>query len=209
MAHRREVARVKRRAYRDCDYWGAPVPAWGDPGARLLIVGLAPGAHGANRTGRMFTGDSSGDFLYPALHRAGFCNQPASKHRDDGLMLRDAWMTAALRCVPPQNRPNAAEAAQCRPYLAEELELLPRLQVVLALGGLAWNACLRTRVARGEVVPRPRPRFGHDSRVDFDDGLTLIGCYHPSRQNTQTGRLTEAMIDDVLANIGRVLESAS
>ncbi len=188
---RETVATVKRAAFRDQDYWGRPVPGFGDPDPWCLIVGLAPAAHGANRTGRVFTGDRSADFLMAALHRAGLANQPTSDHRDDGLQLIGARMSLAVRCAPPQNRPMPAERDECRPYLEREMAALPRLRVIVALGAFAWDALLTTLAA-----PRPRPRFGHGV-AHAVDGITLLGCYHPSQQNTFTGRLTEAMIDDV------------
>jgi uracil-DNA glycosylase family 4 len=197
-AHCTETARVKVRRFREHDYWGRPVPSFGDPRARLLIVGLAPAAHGANRTGRMFTGDDSGAWLYRALHDAGFASQPESVGRDDGLVLRDAYVTAAAHCAPPDNRPSPAEIAACRPFLVRELELLERTRVVLALGQIAWDAVLAALAERG-VALRPRPRFGHEAEVPIDARRTLLGSYHPSRQNTQTGRLTREMLASVLA----------
>jgi uracil-DNA glycosylase len=181
------VAREKKRAYRDQTYWGRPVPGWGDPEARLLIVGLAPAAHGANRTGRMFTGDSSGDWLYAALHRFDFASAPHSTSLGDGLVLRDCWITAAARCAPPGNRPTPAELANCRPYLEAELVLLSRVRVVLALGRIAHDAFVR---AAGVTT---RPPFRHGALARLEDGRTLLSSYHPSRQNTNTGRLTRAM----------------
>jgi uracil-DNA glycosylase family 4 len=198
-AWREEVARVRRRAYRGEDYWGRPVPAFGDPEARIALVGLAPGAHGANRTGRMFTGDRSGDFLYAALHRAGLANRPASVARDDGLVLSGAWITAACRCAPPANRPAPDELARCAPFLDRELALLSRVRVVLALGAIAWAAALRALARAGHPAPRPAPRFAHGAVVEIPGAPVLAGSYHPSRQNTQTGRLTPAMLDAVLA----------
>ena len=203
VVYRQAVAVTKRRAYRDWTYWGRPVPSWGDPQARLLLVGLAPGAHGANRTGRMFTGDGSGEFLYAALHRAGFCNQPTSRKRGDGLKLSDAYITNALRCVPPQNRPLAAELKRCEAFFRRELVLLERIRVVIALGGVAWKSYLNAHSVVGGI-PRPKPRFGHNARCDLKD-RTLLGCYHPSRQNTQTGRLTTAMLDEVLQRASQIL----
>jgi len=194
VAWREQVAREKRRAYRDWDYWGRPVPGFGDPAARLLIVGLAPGAHGANRTGRMFTGDGSGDTLYGSLHRTGFANQPSAKHREDGLALTDSFITAVARCVPPGNRPMAEELTTCRPFLAREWALLSRLQVVVALGQIAFEGCLR--LLREQGFDLPRLKFGHGAHYPLDT-VHLIASYHPSRQNTQTGRLTLAMLDDV------------
>lgn len=195
---RERVAREKRRAYLDWQYWGKPVPSFGDPNARLILVGLAPGAHGANRTGRMFTGDRSGEFLYAALHRAGLASQKESLRRDDGLELRDTYITAAVRCVPPQNRPSAEEKRNCLSYLVRELSMLPRARVLLALGAIAWQSVLAGWDEAGYSVPRPRPRFGHGSLASLDGGPTLIGSYHPSQQNTQTGRLTAAMFDEVI-----------
>ncbi len=190
-AHCLEVALVRRRRFADQTYWGRPVPGWGDPRARLLIVGLAPAAHGANRTGRMFTGDSSGDWLHEALHRFGFASRPESVGRDDGLRLSDVWVTAAARCAPPANRPTPAELARCRPFLAAELRLLSRVRVVLALGGVAHEAFLR---AAGWWDARPgRPRFAHGAECPLPDGRVLVASYHPSRQNTNTGRLTRPM----------------
>jgi uracil-DNA glycosylase family 4 len=199
---REKVAREKRRAYREWDYWGRPVPGFGDPDARLLVVGLAPGAHGSNRTGRMFTGDSSGDTLYTALHRAGFANQPISRHRDDGLSLTDALITAVGRCAPPGNRPTPAELTNCRTFLAREFGLMPGLQVIVALGQIAFEGCLR--LLRTLDYDLPRLKFGHALHYPLDppNGTGprhLLTSYHPSRQNTQTGRLNQAMLDEVFA----------
>ncbi len=206
VAHRERVAVEKRRAYRADKYWGKPVPAFGDPNAGLLVVGLEPAQHGANRTGRMFTGDSSGDWLYRALHRAGFASQATSRSSDDGLRLRDAYITAAARCAPPDNRPTTVELATCRPYLIAELEALlvdardAKPLVVLALGGVAHASVLAALEGCGVTIPRPRPRFAHAATaVLAERRVQLVDSYHPSRQNTQTGRLTEAMLDDVLA----------
>ncbi len=199
VAWREEVARVKRRAYRAESYWGRPVPAFGDPAARIVLVGLAPGAHGANRTGRMFTGDRSGDFLYGALHRAGLASRPSSVARDDGLVLTGAWITAACRCAPPDNKPEPDELARCAPFLDRELALLTRARVVVALGAIAWTAVLRAFARAGHPAPRPAPRFGHGAVVELPGAPALVGSYHPSRQNTQTGRLTPEMLDVVLA----------
>jgi uracil-DNA glycosylase family 4 len=195
---REQVAREKRAAFRDWDYWGRPVPGFGDAAARVLILGLAPAAHGANRTGRMFTGDRSGDFLYAALHRAGFANQPVAVSADDGLELRGAYITAAVRCAPPANKPLPAERANCAAWLERELPLLSDARVVLCLGSFAWDAALTTPAVLGRETPRPRPRFGHGAEYDAG-GRTLLGCFHPSQQNTFTGKLTAAMLDDVLA----------
>jgi uracil-DNA glycosylase len=203
---REEVARVKKRAYADWSYWGRPVASLGECGARLLVVGLAPGAHGANRTGRIFTGDGSGDLLYRTLYRFGFANRPHSVSRDDGLELIDAFITAAARCVPPANRPTAGEIAECRGFLVEELRLLRRVRVVVALGGIAWDAYLSARRSAGMAVPAPKPRFGHRSEATLDTETRLIGCYHPSRQNTQTGRLTPEMFDEAFARARALLQ---
>lgn len=189
----RRIAREKRRAFRDEDYWGRPVPGFGDPRARLLVVGLAPAAHGGNRTGRVFTGDASGDWLYEALHRFGFSNQPGSTGRDDGLRLRDCYVTAAARCAPPGNRPSPAEFENCREYLTAEIRLLARVRVTLVLGRLAHERWLR---AAGHWDARPasrRPGFAHGAEHQLPGGTTLLCSYHPSRQNTQTGRLTRPM----------------
>ncbi|MCA9284788.1 MAG: uracil-DNA glycosylase [Phycisphaerales bacterium] len=193
-----EVGRTRRRAYAEWTYWARPVPGFGDPGASLMIVGLAPAAHGANRTGRMFTGDRSGDFLYAALHRAGLASQPTSVRRDDGLVLRGVYIAAALRCAPPGNRPTPEQLERCRPFLVEEMTTIgPR--AVIALGAIGWNAALHALEATGVTLPRPKPRFAHGAVVPLEGGPLLLGCYHVSQQNTFTGRLTEAMIDDVVA----------
>jgi len=204
VAWREEVARAKRAAYRDDVYWGRPVPGFGDPSARLVVVGLAPAAHGANRTGRMFTGDRSGEWLYRALHRAGFADRPTSFTRDDGLTLSDCWITAVARCAPPQNRPTAAEVTECRPFLVRELELLDP-KVLVALGGVAFQGVLRAWNDLGRDLPRPRPRFGHGVEVELGSA-TLLASYHPSQQNTFTGRLTESMLDDVFRRARSMLD---
>jgi uracil-DNA glycosylase len=198
VAWREEVARVKRASFSSETYWGRPLPGFGDPSARVLVLGLAPAAHGGNRTGRVFTGDRSGDWLFGALWRAGFANQPHSLFRGDGLQLHDCYITAAVRCAPPANRPLPAERDTCLPYLVRELSLLSSVQVIVALGGFAWDAALRLLREIGIAGPRPRPRFGHNAVVQIDR-YTLLGCYHPSQQNTFTGRLTEEMTDQVFA----------
>ena len=201
----REVATVRVKRFRDQVYWGKPVPGFGDPKARLLIVGLAPAAHGGNRTGRVFTGDRSGDFLFAALYRAGFADQPTSVSRDDGLTLSGVWITAAVRCAPPANKPTPTERDTCLPWTVAELDHVKDVRVVVCLGAFAWDAALRLRAALGHPPPRPRPKFGHGA-LWYDDGQTephppgfaLLGTYHPSQQNTFTGVLTEPMLDDVL-----------
>ncbi|HEY2161342.1 MAG TPA: uracil-DNA glycosylase [Solirubrobacteraceae bacterium] len=206
VAWREEVGRVKRAAYADEEYWARPLPGFGDPEAGLLVLGLAPAAHGGNRTGRIFTGDRSGDWLFAALWRAGFANQPESVSRDDGLTLHRCYVTAAVRCAPPGNRPLPAERDNCLPYLERELRLIGTVRVIMCLGGFAWDAALRAAAALGETVPRPRPRFAHGATTELGR-WTLLGCYHPSQQNTFTGRLTEAMLDEVLFTARKVIES--
>jgi uracil-DNA glycosylase family 4 len=205
-AYCQRIGVEKRRAFRDHTYWARPVPGFGDPAARLLIVGLAPAAHGANRTGRVFTGDGaggSGDFLMAALHRNGFANRPTSRDRDDGLALRDAFIAAAVRCAPPDNKPTPEEIANCLPHLDAEVAALGRVRVVVALGKIGFDAYLQMLKLRGVVV-RPRPRFAHSSIDRLPNGQTLIGCYHPSRQNTNTGKLTARMIADVFRTARRL-----
>jgi uracil-DNA glycosylase len=206
VAYREKVAREKRRAFREWEYWGKPVPGYGDPHAGLLILGLAPAAHGANRTGRMFTGDRSGDFLYKALYRAGFANQPLSEYRGDGLALRNAYITAVLRCAPPANKPLPSEAAHCRPYFECELEVVsPR--AILVLGGVAMRAYLSLLKERGQIKSAAAFAFRHGASYSFGDGLPrLFVSYHPSQQNTFTGKLTETMMARVLGGIRRFLE---
>ena len=197
VAWREQVARTKRAAYATEEYWGRPVPGFGDPAAWLVIVGLAPGAHGSNRTGRMFTGDRSGDLLYQALYRAGLASQPESVSRHDGLALKGTWITAAVRCAPPGNRPTPAERDACRPFLEREWDLLPNLRVVVALGGFAFSVVLRFLRDRGETLPRPLPRFGHAAETAIRHDLSVLASYHPSQQNTFTGKLTPEMFDTV------------
>jgi uracil-DNA glycosylase family 4 len=208
------VARAKRRAYRDEDYWGRPVPAFGAAGARLWILGLAPAAHGANRTGRMFTGDASGDWLFGALHATGFARLPHSRRRDDGQSLHDAYISAVVRCAPPLNKPSRREIETCAGYLRRELDALPRLRVLLCLGQIAFTAALRLLETRGYALPRPRPRFGHAAEhvlarpAAAEVGtLVLLASYHPSRQNTQTGRLTRPMWEAVFRRARALLDA--
>ncbi len=198
VAWRERVASERRASFAAEEYWGRPIPGFGDPAARVLLLGLAPAAHGANRTGRVFTGDRSGDFLVAALHRTGFANQPTSRSRDDGLALDGAWIAAAVRCAPPANKPTPAERETCLPYAVRELELLAEVRVVLCLGAFAWDAALRLLAARAVALPRPRPRFGHGAQLALPGAPLLLGCFHPSQQNTFTGKLTGAMIDAVL-----------
>ena len=208
VAWREEVAREKVARYRNEPYWGRPVPGFGDPAARIVLVGLAPGAHGANRTGRMFTGDGSGDFLWPALHAAGLASQPTSRHRDDGLRAIDLWVTAPVRCVPPDNRPLPSERDNCAPYLVRELAALDRARVIVALGAFGWDAALRTFAALGAEVPAPKPRFGHGAEAQVGS-WRLLGSYHVSQQNTFTGRLTKPMLDAVFARAAELVADAS
>jgi uracil-DNA glycosylase family 4 len=195
---REAIASVRKAAYAAEEYWGKPVPGFGDPSGRLLVVGLAPAAHGANRTGRMFTGDRSGDWLFRALHRAGFADRAGSTSRDDGLQLADAYITAPVRCAPPGNRPTPAEFANCRAWLQEEFTLLQRVRVIVCLGGIAYIETLRLLAWAGVACSRPRPRFEHGLLVETS-AQDIVCCYHPSQQNTFTGRLTEAMFDDVFS----------
>ena len=207
VAWREQVAAEKRRSYHNQEYWGRPLPGFGDPVTRLLIVGLAPAAHGGNRTGRMFTGDRSADALFISLHRAGFANQATSRHRDDGLRLSDAYITAAVRCAPPANRPTPQELRTCQPFLEQEMALLSNVRLVVALGQIAFGACLRLAAGRGFALPRPLPRFGHGLEYRLADGWPLLlVSYHPSRQNTQTGRLTQDMLDAVFLRAREVVE---
>jgi uracil-DNA glycosylase len=206
VAWREEVARVKRASFADETYWGRPVPGFGDPDASVVILGLAPAAHGGNRTGRVFTGDRSGDWLFAALHRAGYANQPTSRRRDDGLALHDCWVAAAVRCAPPANKPTPGERDTCLPYAVRELELLSSAQVIVCLGAFAWDAALRILAVLGHERLRPRPRFGHGAEA-VSGRFTLLGCFHPSQQNTFTGRLTEDMLDTIFTR-ARALSSA-
>lgn len=211
VAWREESTAKPPRRFAGESYWARPVPGFGDPAARLLIVGLAPAAHGGNRTGRVFTGDSSGDFLFAALHRAGFANQPISVRRSDGLALAGAYVLAPVRCAPPDNRPTPDEFDRCRPFFARELALLPNVGVFLALGGLAWASALRVLGDAGAAIPRPAPPFGHGAEAALDlpgrGRVSLLGSYHVSRQNTNTGRLTPDMFDAVLARARYLLAS--
>jgi uracil-DNA glycosylase family 4 len=202
--HREGAAADPPRRYRGQEYWGRPLPSFGDPRARVLVVGLAPAAHGGNRTGRMFTGDRSGDWLFRALYEAGFANQPTSLHAADGLALSGAYITAALRCAPPANKPLPGEMRRCQPYLLEELALLREVRVVVALGKIGWDAYLRARREAGLPLPRPLPRFGHAARSAMPDGTVLLGCFHPSQQNTFTGKLTRPMLRRVFATARRL-----
>ncbi len=206
VAHRERVAREKVKRYRDQEYWGKPIPSFGDPQARLLIIGLAPAAHGGNRTGRIFTGDRSGDWLYGALYEAGFANQPTSLHKNDGLVLRNCYITAAVHCAPPDNKPTPEEFSACRPYLLQELTLLRRVRVVVALGQIAFTSYLSARRELGLPLSSPLPRFGHGVTAFLGD-VTLIGSYHPSQQNTFTGRLTREMFASVFQRAKTLLYS--
>ena len=199
------ISRDKVKRYREWTYWGKPVPSFGNAKARLLIVGLAPAAHGGNRTGRAFTGDRSGDWLYGALYAAGFANQPTSSHRKDGLVLRNCCITSAVHCAPPDNKPLREEFTACRPYLVQELQLLTRVRVVVTLGHIAFQAYLSARRELGLYVPSPKPRFGHGVSYDLD-GVTLIGSYHPSQQNTFTGRLTRDMFQAVFQQARQLID---
>jgi uracil-DNA glycosylase family 4 len=206
VAWREEAAANPPRRYAGEEYWARPLPGFGDRRARVVLVGLAPAAHGGNRTGRIFTGDRSGDWLFAALHRAGFANQASSVRAGDGLRLRDAYVTAVNRCPPPANRPTPRERDNCLPYLVEELGLLKRARVIVALGSFAWDGALRALRERGVEVPRPKPRFGHGAESRAGD-YTLLGCFHPSQQNTFTGKLTEAMLDELFERAKRLAES--
>jgi uracil-DNA glycosylase family 4 len=207
VAWREQVAHEKRAAYRDEDYWGRPVPGFGAPDARLLVCGLAPAAHGGNRTGRVFTGDRSGDWLFAALHRAGFANQPHSTHRDDGLELRYCYISACVRCAPPANKPTVSERDTCLPFLIRELRLLDRVRCIVCLGAFAWSGLLQALAQLGYQT-RPKPPFGHNTLVAVGP-YRLLGCYHPSQQNTFTGRLTTTMLDAVFARARQMVQATA
>ncbi len=207
VAYREKIGREKRRAYMDCEYWARPVPGFGDPNARVLILGLAPGAHGSNRTGRPFTGDSSGNFMYPVLHRTGFANQPTAKHRGDGLVLTDAYITAAVRCAPPQNKPTPAEIVNCSKFLDAELDCLKNVRVVVALGRIGFDAYLNYLKRKGQLTNKSAYKFGHGATYTLPNGRILLASYHPSNQNTQTGKLTEAMFTEVFREVKRLIRS--
>ncbi len=206
VAYREEVARVKRRAYRDCEYWGKPVPGFGDPQARILVLGLAPGAHGSNRTGRPFTGDASGKFMYPVLFETGFANQPHATDRDDGLKLKDLYITAAVRCAPPDNKPLPSELENCAPYLDREVEALVRLKVVVALGRIGFDAYLNHLKRRGLLESKKPYLFQHGAHYQMPDGKILLASYHPSNQNTQTGKLTRPMFLKIFKDAARLAD---
>jgi uracil-DNA glycosylase family 4 len=206
VAYREQIARDKRRAYRDCEYWGRPVPGFGDPEARVLVLGLAPGAHGSNRTGRPFTGDASGNFMYPVLHETGFASQPSAISRDDGLVLRGLYITAAARCAPPDNKPLPTELANCAPYLARELECLKNLRVIVALGKIAFDAYLNYLKRQAQLGVRKPYIFQHGARYEMPDGRTLLASYHPSNQNTQTGKLTRPMFVQIFKEAARIAD---
>ena len=204
--YRQRVAREKRRAYRDCEYWGKPVPGFGDPNARVLVLGLAPGAHGSNRTGRPFTGDSSGNFMYPVLHETGFANQPTATDRNDGLRLKDVHITAVVRCAPPQNKPLPQELANCAPYFERELVGLQNLKIVVALGKIAFDAYLNFLKRRGLLKSKKTYIFRHGAKYKMPDGNTLLASYHPSNQNTQTGKLTREMFVRIFKEVARIAD---
>jgi len=203
--YRRNIARTKVKRFQDWGYWGRPVPGFGDPNARLFVLGLAPAAHGGNRTGRVFTGDRSGDWLYEALFRFGFSNQPESTHRDDGLTLQDCYVAAAVRCAPPENKPTKEEFAKCRPFLLKELQLLKHVTVVVALGKIAFDEYVKSCQELGYSPPKPLPKFGHGSVYVAPWGVTLLGSYHPSQQNTFTGKLTRSMFHRVFKQARNLL----
>jgi len=205
VTYREKIARDKRRAYMDWEYWGKPVPGFGDPNARVLILGLAPGAHGSNRTGRPFTGDSSGNFMYPVLHRTGFANQAKASHREDGLQLTDAYITAAVRCAPPENKPTPQEIANCAPFLDRELDALTNVKVVVALGRIGFDAYLNYLKRRGQITTKAPYVFGHGVKYDLPDGKILLVSYHPSNQNTNTGKLTEKMFTEIFREAAKLV----
>lgn len=207
VTYRQEVARKKRRMYLHQEYWGRPLPGFGDPKAQVLIVGLAPAAHGGNRTGRMFTGDQSGNWLIETLYKFGFASSPTSSQRDDGLTLRQVYITATVHCAPPDNKPTPQERINCLPYLLRELRLLGNVSVIVALGKIAFDGYLLARREMGLEVPRPRPVFGHGAICDLADGKTLVASYHPSRQNTQTGKLTREMFEAVFSSVRQLVDS--
>ena len=204
VAHREQMAREKRRAYRDCEYWGRPVPGFGDSNARVLVLGLAPGAHGSNRTGRPFTGDASGKFMYPVLCETGFANQPNATHCGDGLSLKDLYITAAVRCAPPDNKPLPQELANCAPFLDREMDGLKNLKVVVALGRIGFDAYLNYLKRRGQIAGKKSYLFQHGAKYEMRDGKILLASYHPSNQNTQTGKLTRPMFVRVFQEAGRL-----
>jgi uracil-DNA glycosylase family 4 len=209
VAWRERVAREKKRAYMDVEYWGKPVPGFGDPSARVFILGLAPGAHGSNRTGRVFTGDSSGNFMYPVLHRTGFASQPKGTHRGDGMVLTDAYITAAARCAPPQNKPTPKELSNCAPFLDRELALLKNVSVVVALGRIGFEAYLNHLKRTGVIERKKAYTFGHGVEYEMPDGKILVGSYHPSNQNTNTRKLTEAMFTKLFERVAKLAKAAA
>jgi uracil-DNA glycosylase family 4 len=208
VAWREKVAREKKRAYMDLEYWGKPVPGFGDPNARVFVLGLAPGAHGSNRTGRVFTGDSSGNFMYPVLYRTGFASQPRGTHRGDGMVLTDAYISAAARCAPPQNKPTPRELANCAPFLDREIAILTKVRVVVALGRIGFEAYLNHLKRIGVIESKKEYVFGHGVEYETPDGRILVGSYHPSNQNTNTGKLTEAMFAKLFARVAQLARSA-
>jgi uracil-DNA glycosylase family 4 len=205
--YREKIAREKRRAYRDCKYWGRPVPGFGDPNARVLVLGLAPGAHGSNRTGRPFTGDASGKFMYPVLHETGFASQPDAFERNDGLQLKDLYITAAVRCAPPDNKPLPQELANCAPYLDREVDSLTQIKVVVALGKIGFDAYLNYVRRRAQLASKKPYLFQHGANYKMPDGKTLLASYHPSNQNTQTGKLTRPMFVSIFKEAARIADS--
>ncbi len=206
VAYREQIAREKRRAYRDCEYWGKPVPGFGDPNARVVVLGLAPGAHGSNRTGRPFTGDASGNFMYPVLYETGFANQPSATDRSDGLVLKDLYITAAARCAPPDNKPLPQELANCAPYLERELEGLRKARVIVALGKIGFDAYLNYLKRLGQLESKTPYVFKHGAKYRMPDGRTLLASYHPSNQNTQTGKLTRPMFVRIFKEAARLAD---